>query len=455
MNATRQLTGIRVRGLLGRFDHEINFPDTDEFIILHGPNGVGKTMLLELIRALSGSLRVPNIHRIPFQEVRLTYSDGAELEVSKAHQETLPLGEEFEKQIQHLFFSLRFPDGQEIKSNAGFDGEEFMSARFRDWAVRNLDVEPLGPDSWLTAAGSIISTMELISRYSDRIPPRAFRLSKGKVDSQILRFLSENEVHLIETQRLLTLEDTESSDFRRSAARTSAISKVEAFAQDLTRRLAEALAENSRTSQELDRTYPRRVLQAHTEYPSEEKIRERYSEQNELRKALSAISLLDENVGRIEIPTKMQPWQRNVLWTYLEDTEKKLSTFNDILAKVSLLQEIVNTRFLYKRLEIDRRRGLRLVSEEGTELGLSMLSSGEQHELVLLYDLLFNVRPGALVLIDEPEISLHVSWQKRFIEDLQRISRLVKFRSVVATHSPQIAGKWISRMVSLGPGATD
>ena len=84
-------------------------------------------------------------------------------------------------------------------------------------------------------------------------------------------------------------------------------------------------------------------------------------EQNELRKALSAISLLDEDVGRIEIPTKMQSWQRNVLWTYLEDTEKKLSTFNDILAKVSLLQEIVNTRFLYKRLEIDRRRGLRLV----------------------------------------------------------------------------------------------
>ena len=127
---TRQLTGIKVRGLLGRFDHEITFPDTDEFIILHGPNGVGKTMLLELIRALSGSLRVPNIHRIPFREVRLAYSDGTELEVSKAHQETLPLGEEFEKQTQHLFFSLRLSNGQEIKSNAGFDAEEFHECPF-------------------------------------------------------------------------------------------------------------------------------------------------------------------------------------------------------------------------------------------------------------------------------------------------------------------------------------
>lgn len=455
MTVTRQLTEIQVRGLLGRFDHEIVFPKSDEFIILHGPNGVGKTMLLELIQSLSGTLQIPRIHRTPFSEVRLTYSDGTQFEVSKTHQETLPLGEEFEKQIQRLIFRLRLPDGQEITSAAGFDSEELTSPRFRDWASRVLDLEPVGPDTWITPAGHTINSLELVHRYSDRLPTRALRTGGGKVDSKIVGFLSENEVHLIETQRLLTLDVPDSGDFRRGHPRTPTVSKVEAFAHDLTRRLAEALAENSRTSQELDRTYPRRVLQAHTEYPSEEKIRERYSEQNELRKALSAISLLDENVGRIEIPTKMEPWQRNVLWTYLEDTEKKLSTFSEILDKVSLLQEIVNTRFLYKRLDIDRRRGLRLVSDEGTELGLSMLSSGEQHELVLLYDLLFNVQPGALVLIDEPEISLHVSWQKRFIEDLQRIARLVKFRSVVATHSPQIAGKWISRMVSLGPEATD
>ncbi|MFD9848931.1 AAA family ATPase [Streptomyces parvus] len=375
------------------------------------------------------------------------------MSVSKPHQEMLPLGEEFE--MQQIFLNLRLPDGREIPSNAGFDGEEFTSRRFRDWAVRHLDVEPMGPDLWLTSTGLSISTVELVTRYMDRIPASALRSSKGKVDAQILSFLGENEVHIIETQRLLTLEDTESGDFRRSSSRSHSVRKVETFARDLTRRLAEALAENSRTSQELDRTYPRRVLQAHTESPSEERIRERYSEQNELRKALSAISLLDENVGRIDIPPKMQDWQRNALWTYLEDTEKKLSTFNDILAKVSLLQEIVNTRFLYKNLQIDRRKGLHLVSDEGAELGLSMLSSGEQHELVLLYDLLFNVQPGALVLIDEPEISLHVSWQKRFIEDLQRIARLVQFRTIVATHSPQIAGKWISRMVSLGPGVAD
>ncbi|MGC4964923.1 AAA family ATPase [Streptomyces globisporus] len=454
MAIVRQLIGIHVLGLLGRFDHEISFPEADEFIILHGPNGVGKTMLLELIRSLSGNIRITNIQQVPFREIRLDYSDGTSLKVSKTQQDTLPLGEEFEKQMQQLRFSLKLIDGNEIISAAGIDIEEFGTPRFREWASRILDIEMIGPDFWLTPAGQEITTGELIRRYSDRLPAKVLRSHGGRLDPRILSFLAENEVHLIETQRLLTLEDPDSTDYRRHAAKSQSGNKVEAFSRDLTRRLAEALAENSRTSQELDRTYPRRVLQA-KEYPPEEAIRERYSQQNELRKSLSAISLLDENVGRIEIPKKMEPWQRNVLWTYLDDTEKKLSTFNEILAKVSLLQEIVNTRFLYKGLEIDRRRGLRLVSDEGTELGLSMLSSGEQHELVLLYDLLFNVRSGALVLIDEPEISLHVSWQKRFIEDLRRIARLVHFRSVVATHSPQIAGKWIPRMVSLGPETTD
>ncbi|NLU74434.1 AAA family ATPase [Streptomyces sp. HNM0575] len=456
MTVIRQLTGIRVRGLLGRFDHEISFPEDDEFIILHGPNGVGKTMLLELIRALSGPLRLPSIQRIPFSQIRLGYSDGSRLDISRAQQETLPLGEEYEKQIQLLFFSLRLPDGQEFESEAGFDGEALITPRFREWAYRYLNVEPLGPDLWETPAGSTISTVDLVHRYGDRLPHRILRQKENNVDPNILQFLHDNEVHLIETQRLLKLEDEESDEYRSMSGRRSpAVSKVEAFARDLTRRLGDALAENSRTSQELDRTYPRRVLQPRVGTPSEKEIRERYSQQNELRKSLSAISLLDENVSPIEIPNRMEPWQRNVLWTYLEDAEKKLSTFSDILDKVSLLQEIVSTRFLFKRLEIDRRQGLRIVSDEGTELGLSMLSSGEQHELVLLYDLLFSVQPGALVLIDEPEISLHVSWQKRFIEDLQRIARLVKFRSVVATHSPQIAGKWVNRMVPLGPETTD
>jgi predicted ATP-binding protein involved in virulence len=58
-------------------------------------------------------------------------------------------------------------------------------------------------------------------------------------------------------------------------------------------------------------------------------------------------------------------------------------------------------------------------------------------------------------MIDEPEISLHIGWQKKFIADVLRISALVGFQFVVATHSPQIIDRWWSYATRLGPSTSD
>ena len=68
-----------------------------------------------------------------------------------------------------------------------------------------------------------------------------------------------------------------------------------------------------------------------------------------------------------------------------------------------------------------------------------------------MFDLLFNVKAGSLVLIDEPEISLHVSWQLKFISDVEKISELSNFQFIVATHSPQIINDRINQMARFGP----
>jgi predicted ATPase len=65
------------------------------------------------------------------------------------------------------------------------------------------------------------------------------------------------------------------------------------------------------------------------------------------------------------------------------------------------------------------------------------------------------VPEDALVLIDEPEISLHVGWQVAFIPDIQRIAEIRGLRFIVATHSPQIInGEW-NKAVRLGPSDSD
>jgi predicted ATP-dependent endonuclease of OLD family len=45
------------------------------------------------------------------------------------------------------------------------------------------------------------------------------------------------------------------------------------------------------------------------------------------------------------------------------------------------------------------------------------------------------------LFIDEPEISLHISWQNRFIDDLKEITSISKASIVIATHSSDIIGE--------------
>jgi len=83
------------------------------------------------------------------------------------------------------------------------------------------------------------------------------------------------------------------------------------------------------------------------------------------------------------------------------------------------------------------------------------LSSGEQHEVVLLFELLFKAKENSLVLIDEPEISLHVVWQKEFLNDIQEIIELQKIDVIIATHSPQIINDSWDLTVDLGASVNE
>ena len=57
--------------------------------------------------------------------------------------------------------------------------------------------------------------------------------------------------------------------------------------------------------------------------------------------------------------------------------------------------------------------------------------------------LIFNIDSDTLVLIDEPEISLHPAWQEEFVNILIKIQEINSFSVVIATHAPAlINGNW-------------
>lgn len=64
-------------------------------------------------------------------------------------------------------------------------------------------------------------------------------------------------------------------------------------------------------------------------------------------------------------------------------------------------------------------------------------SSGQQQLLSSLFGLVAELQDDSLVLLDEPELSLHPSWQARFLDLLiQVLSPFSGCHIFVATHSP-------------------
>ena len=132
----------------------------------------------------------------------------------------------------------------------------------------------------------------------------------------------------------------------------------------------------------------------------------------------------------------------------------RLSVLANLALRIRLLINSINTKFKNKRLLIDLEKGFVVTNDSGLILDLDSLSSGEQHEIVMNYDLLFRIKPNTLVLIDEPELSLHVVWQKRFLPDLLKIAEVAQIDVLIATHSPYIIGDYTDLMVALETGAS-
>ncbi|WP_083933488.1 AAA family ATPase [Kribbella catacumbae] len=452
----RKLTLIQTRGLLGEFNHRIPFPADWTFVIMYGQNGVGKTRLLESVRSLI-TLQLYRLWSAPFASLSLQFDDGSRLSVFRGdHNEQTLWSESYSdnpsvEEPADLTFSLTL-EGQMVSTcTIPFDKEG--EVRFASWLDRHTTWYQVGDDLWEdTSDGEVVSYGSLRNRYQAIAQGTARRNEIEEVSDDIRRFCDELKCHLIETQRLLTRSKYQQPSPSRSvSSRPSTTSTVTEYSQDLEVRLNQALATNSRITQQLDRSFPRRILiQPSVPGIDESEIRARYVAQNDRRTRLAALGLIEAQADFPLPDQEIEGWQQGVLRTYLDDTDKKLASFDDVLNKITLLEEIVNSRFLRKKISVNAQSGLTIRSERsGRTLSPQALSSGEQHELILIYDLLFNVPPGSIVMIDEPEISLHVVWQQRFLQDLTKVAKVASLRFVIATHSPQIIHKSWNQTVEL------
>ncbi len=85
----------------------------------------------------------------------------------------------------------------------------------------------------------------------------------------------------------------------------------------------------------------------------------------------------------------------------------------------------------------------------GRIVPMSQLSSGEKQLLIIFSFLLFGLPSNqhGVYIIDEPEASLHLAWQRIFVEALQQANPALQL--IFATHSPEIIGRYSDHAVRL------
>ena len=433
-----QITQISVEGLFGIFDHVIPLNIDERITIIHGLNGFGKSNILRMLDGLLNS-KYSALINVPFNNFKVYFDDKSILEVEKENIESTD-----DKQENIVFKFYR-------------DGLEKVSF-YPDKDYKNIDW------SKITNISNIIDSEEVIKKVTYSLQKLKQLKNRGLItnhtfqkkeiellDYALVGFSKDPDllndirkkihIRLIESQRLLDVNNKDSSTM---------LPTVSTYSQELAKLMRDKFAEYGKESQSLDRSFPiRAVQQQHSSDLTDEQLKEQLNELEDTRNHLTELGLLDKDEN-VDFPTQLQDIYdstRNILSVYVEDTKKKLNIFNNIASKIELLKTIINRKFAYsyKEMNFSKEQGFVFTTcypnsseSDSKTISPTDLSSGEQHELVLLYELLFKVEPNSLVLIDEPELSLHVGWQSQFLKDLQEITALADLDILMATHSPDI-----------------
>lgn len=111
-------------------------------------------------------------------------------------------------------------------------------------------------------------------------------------------------------------------------------------------------------------------------------------------------------------------------------------------------QDIMDDLFSYTGKKIIRNENEIRFSQIGETLVPYQLSSGEKQILAILLTVLVEDNQNYVLFMDEPEVSLHVDWQKRLIDLIQTLNPNVQI--ILTTHSPAvIMNGWMDKVTEV------
>lgn len=407
------LCGVSVRKLFGVRSFPLRL---DELLtIVTGENGSGKSTILRAIHLVSQG-QWARFAALPLEGLTLVFHDESELAIDKTEQGLVISGrgdpwildldayDPADPQRRREALQLR----RAIEAGRIHSAEEEATYR-RLYAARRAPAELFEPPEWLSSTVAKLH-MKLISarRLEHRLRP-------------------------------------ERPD-RRDDPGSVPVSVVDRFADDMRDRMRDQLSRYAADSQQQDKSLPSRIVEA-MQMGSAEESETIAVEVDELRAEVRGLA---DSLARVGLFNEEDPDQQfegyprgnlNILLAVREVylvARDRLSRLSRLRADLDLFATFLNDRLTDKRIELNQGTGIAVVLPTGERIRPSQLSSGEQQLLALAYELLFETKRSSLVLLDEPELSLHVGWLKGLIAAFLDVGERRGLQFLIATHSPSI-----------------
>ncbi len=418
---------IVIEKLYDIYDYDISF-DRGDLTLLTGPNGYGKTTILNIVKSALG-LNFWYFYNLLFSSIHIYWGDGTLLGINKT---AVPA----QKEHQILL------DNDVV----------FEYSDIEEYEVKISHTDKTG------------KSLDAITLNSHKLNSLAERYFHGSTKRDFLinpRFIFENEARLSFMDKELRSSFGELRMFARQCncmyvqaqrlfevVRENRHDEIELKDRYTITKLAEKVKEMYREeqtkyvekSQQIDSTFIQRQIEnSHSAY-----TREQYQKKlDELKLKIANF----EKYGLLDKYNLVEDYKDSlgiVLSMHIDDMNEKFSVYDKFYDKLERFDKFVSGKGLSnKTMKLDSENGITFMSDSGRVIPLYKLSSGEQNIVILYYRLVFEINNETLVLMDEPENSIHVEWLKEMLNDYLYTVDKLQCQMVIATHSiPFIDGHW-------------
>lgn len=453
---------IKVIKLFGLYSYTLNSTDiNDGTIILYGDNGVGKSTILRLVFDLLSTSDKKG-HRTAllqanFELLEVTMTSGtkliAEHRVSDNGRRILKLSiSENEKEVAIWNYTgksevaRRMAVGDEIVYvNVR---EEYEMEYYKKRTKKKVDIESLkihGENIYMGKLREVVPLTYILN--ADR------RLDGDSISD------GDDEVEYRQIMRHGQLKTIQDLVIRsREIALTQALGTAAKWIQ------RKAVLGANQGADNVHSTYVR--ILKHLVSPKNNVYTEVTSQ--ELLELSDKIDALGEETSRLakyELATALDMTEfsrvlksqkssnsalsMDLLKPYIESLDVRLDAVRSIYITINKFITIINELLTDKEIGFHLTRGFYIENNFNDTLTSAQLSSGEQQLLLLFCNVLVARDNPSLFIIDEPEISLNIKWQRKLVKYLLELTEDANVQFMFASHSLEIISQHRHRVVKL------